>query len=393
MKIKINFFLLLFIFIQLLCFGQEYHKMSKRKLRKAVPIFLRQIDSLKQENLVLYNQGLELKNKQLIYAAESEKKLALNDDVILNLNKLIQEGKAKLESLRLDVLSSNTRLNHGISDLKDSVLILNKKNLYFTQAISELEDSILKLNTLISLMQEENMPPMGDPIAYDAVMSTFDWTTIPAGSYMMGSGSTSWNPDLLKEINIPQHRVTLSRFKMSKYEVTFDQYDAFCVATNREQPPDEGWGRGQRPVINVSWDDATDFASWLGCRLPTEAEWEYACRAGSTKPLLFNTGADLSPILHDFGRDVKTEVVGSFAANAWGLYDMHGNVWEWCSDWDGNYSRVAQTNPKGPKTGTHRVIRGAGWSGGSMCWQFYSRDALDSDFRINGLGFRLVLPE
>ena len=142
MKIKINFFLLLFIFIQLLCFGQEYEKMSKRKLRKAVPIFLRQIDSLKQENLVLYNQGLELNNKQLIYAAESEKKLALNDDVILNLNKLIQEGKAKLESLRLDVLSSNTRLNHGISDLKDSVLILNKKNLYFTQAISELEDFI-----------------------------------------------------------------------------------------------------------------------------------------------------------------------------------------------------------------------------------------------------------
>ena len=102
--------------------------MSKRKLRKAVPVFLRQIDSLKQENLVLYNQGLELKNKQLIYAAESEKKLALNDDVILNLNKLIQEGKAKLESLRLDVLSSNTRLNHGISDLKDSVLKLNKKS-------------------------------------------------------------------------------------------------------------------------------------------------------------------------------------------------------------------------------------------------------------------------
>jgi len=372
MKIKINFFLFLFIFIQLLCFGQEYHKMSKRELRKAVPIFLRQIDSLKLENLVLYNQGLELKNKQIIYAAESEKKLALNDDVILNLNKLIQEGKAKLESLRLDVLSSNTRLNHGISDLKDS---------------------ILKLNTLISLMQEENMPPIGAPIAYDAVMSTFDWATIPAGSYMMGSGSTSWNPDLLKEINIPQHRVTLSRFKMSKYEVTFDQYDAFCEATNREQPPDEGWGRSQRPVINVSWDDATDFATWMGCRLPTEAEWEYACRAGSTKPLLFNTGADLSPILHDFDRDVKTEAVGSFAANAWGLFDMHGNVWEWCSDWGGNYSRVAQTNPKGPKTGTHRVIRGAGWSGGYMCWQFYGGHALDSDFRINGLGFRLVLPE
>ena len=386
MKIKINFFLLLFIFIQLLCFGQEYHKMSKRKLRKAVPIFLRQIDSLKQENLVLYNQGLELKNKQLIYAAESEKKLALNDDVILNLNKLIQEGKAKLESLRLDVLSSNTRLNHGISDLKDSVLILNKKNLYFTQAITELEDSILKLNTLISLMQEENMTPIGAPIAMnDVIMSSIDWATIPAGSFLMGSN--------LKEINRvsdeTQHRVTLSGFKMSKYEVTFEQYDAFCEATNRELP-DEGWGRGQHPVINVSWDDATDYATWMGCRLPTEAEWEYACRAGSTTP--FNIGKSLSTIQAKIEGN-ETNEVGSFAANAWGLFDMHGNVSEWCSDWYGPYPGTAQTNPKGPKTGTGRVYRGGSWGDGANRSRAAYRSNSHPENSHSNLGFRLVLPE
>ena len=386
MKIKINFFLLLFIFIQLLCFGQEYHKMSKRKLRKAVPIFLRQIDSLKQENLVLYNQGLELKNKQLIYAAESEKKLALNDDVILNLNKLIQEGKAKLESLRLDVLSSNTRLNHGISDLKDSVLILNKKNLYFTQAITELEDSILKLNTLISLMQEENMTPIGAPIAMnDVIMSSIDWATIPAGSFLMGSN--------LKEINRvsdeTQHRVTLSGFKMSKYEVTFEQYDAFCEATNRELP-DEGWGRGQHPVINVSWDDATDYATWMGCRLPTEAEWEYACRAGSTTP--FNIGKSLSTIQAKIEGN-ETNEVGSFAANAWGLFDMHGNVSEWCSDWYGPYPSTAQTNPKGPKTGTGRVYRGGSWGDGANRSRAAYRSNSHPENSYSNLGFRLVLPE
>ena len=386
MKIKINFFLLLFIFIQLLCFGQEYHKMSKRKLRKAVPIFLRQIDSLKQENLVLYNQGLELKNKQLIYAAESEKKLALNDDVILNLNKLIQEGKAKLESLRLDVLSSNTRLNHGISDLKDSVLILNKKNLYFTQAITELEDSILKLNTLISLMQEENMTPIGAPIAMnDVIMSSIDWATIPAGSFLMGSN--------LKEINRvsdeTQHRVTLSGFKMSKYEVTFEQYDAFCEATNRELP-DEGWGRGQHPVINVSWDDATDYATWMGCRLPTEAEWEYACRAGSTSS--FNTGKSLSTNQAKIEGN-ETNEVGSFAANAWGLFDMHGNVSEWCSDWYGAYPSTAQTNPKGPKTGTGRVYRGGSWGDGANRSRAAYRSNSHPENSYSNLGFRLVLPE
>ena len=386
MKIKINFFLLLFIFIQLLCFGQEYEKMSKRKLRKAVPIFLRQIDSLKQENLVLYNQGLELKNKQLIYAAESEKKLALNDDVILNLNKLIQEGKAKLESLRLDVLSSNTRLNHGISDLKDSVLILNKKNLYFTQAITELEDSILKLNTLISLMQEENMTPIGAPIAMnDVIMSSIDWATIPAGSFLMGSN--------LKEINRvsdeTQHRVTLSGFKMSKYEVTFEQYDAFCEATNRELP-DEGWGRGQHPVINVSWDDATDYATWMGCRLPTEAEWEYACRAGSTSS--FNTGKSLSTNQAKI-EGHETNEVGSFAANAWGLFDMHGNVSEWCSDWYGPYPSTAQTNPKGPKTGTGRVYRGGSWGDGANRSRAAYRSNSHPENSYSNLGFRLVLPE
>ena len=386
MKIKINFFLLLFIFIQLLCFGQEYHKMSKRKLRKAVPIFLRQIDSLKQENLVLYNQGLELKNKQLIYAAESEKKLALNDDVILNLNKLIQEGKAKLESLRLDVLSSNTRLNHGISDLKDSVLILNKKNLSFTQAITELEDSILKLNTLISLMQEENMTPIGAPIAMnDVIMSSIDWATIPAGSFLMGSN--------LKEINRvsdeTQHRVTLSGFKMSKYEVTFEQYDAFCEATNRELP-DEGWGRGQHPVINVSWDDATDYATWMGCRLPTEAEWEYACRAGSTSS--FNTGKSLSTNQAKIEGN-ETNEVGSFAANAWGLFDMHGNVSEWCSDWYGPYPSTAQTNPKGPKTGTGRVYRGGSWGDGANRSRAAYRSNSHPENSYSNLGFRLVLPE
>ena len=386
MKIKINFFLLLFIFIQLLCFGQEYEKMSKRKLRKAVPIFLRQIDSLKQENLVLYNQGLELKNKQLIYAAESEKKLALNDDVILNLNKLIQEGKAKLESLRLDVLSSNTRLNHGISDLKDSVLILNKKNLYFTQAITELEDSILKLNTLISLMQEENMTPIGAPIAMnDVIMSSIDWATIPAGSFLMGSN--------LKEINRvsdeTQHRVTLSGFKMSKYEVTFEQYDAFCEATNRELP-DEGWGRGQHPVINVSWDDATDYATWMGCRLPTEAEWEYACRAGSTSS--FNTGKSLSTNQAKIEGN-ETNEVGSFAANAWGLFDMHGNVSEWCSDWYGPYPNTAQTNPKGSKAGSNHVLRGGSWDNDAGDCRTARRLTGDPDLRNSNLGFRLVLPE
>ena len=114
-----------------------------------------------------------------------------------------------------------------------------------------------------------------------------EWASIPTGTFAMGSPSSEEN----RSSNETQHQVTLSAFNISKYEVTFKQYDAFCEATGRSKPMDRGWGRGNRPVINVSWYDATAFAEWMGCRLPTEAEWEYAASGGTTTP--FNTGYDL----------------------------------------------------------------------------------------------------
>jgi sulfatase modifying factor 1 len=214
-----------------------------------------------------------------------------------------------------------------------------------------------------------------------------EWVAIPAGTFMMGSPE---NENGRYDNEGPQHQVTLSGFKMSKYEVTFAQYDAFCEATGRSKPSDEGMGRGKRPVINVNWDDATAFAQWMGCRLPTEAEWEYACRAGTTTA--YHTGSTLNSSQANFSNNIgQTQPVGSYAPNAWGLFDMHGNVWEWCSDWIGSYSSSSQTNPSGPASGSNRVLRGgSGYYNGRLCRSAYRSGNVPST--RNGYGFRLVVP-
>lgn len=223
-----------------------------------------------------------------------------------------------------------------------------------------------------------------------------EWVVIPAGTFVMGSPDNE--PERADDEN--EHLVTLSSFKMSKYAVTFEQYGVFCNEKGFEKPPDEGWGRSKRPVINVNWDDANNFAIWMGCRLPTEAEWEYACRAGTITP--FNTGNNLTTAQANYNGKYpynnnakgqyrqKTMPVGSFTPNAWGLYDMHGNVWEWCSDWYGDYLTSAQTNPQGPASGSARVYRGGSWGFNAGDCRSACRDCGTPTGLDDSVGFRLV---
>jgi len=180
---------------------------------------------------------------------------------------------------------------------------------------------------------------------------------IPAGAFMMGSPEGEPKRDSDEG---PQHRVRiLKSFALGVTEVTFAEYDRFVLATGatgRKLPSDRGWGRGQRPVINVSWQDATEYAAWLAkqtgeaYRLPTESEWEYAARAGTTTP--FSTGGCIHTDQANYdgnydyaGCGAKTGVcrrktvpAGSLPANPWGLHEMHGNVREWTVDcWHGSY--------------------------------------------------------
>ncbi len=221
-----------------------------------------------------------------------------------------------------------------------------------------------------------------------------EFVLVPAGSFNMGL-STGYSSPCMNER--PQHMVTISRpFYICRYEVTQEQWDA-VMAEN----PSKFKG-SKNPVERVSWQDAQEFIQKLNesertqsYRLPTEAEWEYACRAGTGTPYFFGDSADQLPNYawcHK-NSDHTTHPVGQLQPNAWGIYDTLGNVWEWCQDvYDRDYYQYSPAiDPQGPPSGSRNVLRGGSWHSINpyrfrCCYRF----CFFYDGRLPNIGLRLV---
>jgi formylglycine-generating enzyme required for sulfatase activity len=202
---------------------------------------------------------------------------------------------------------------------------------------------------------------------------------VAGGTFQMGSNGES--------VEKPIHTVTVSSFFMDKTEVTQVQYRKVMG-----KDPSNFSGCDECPVENVSWHDANAYAKKVGKRLPTEAEWEYAARGGNkSKGYKYSGSNNLNAV--GWYSDSKTHPVAQKQPNELGLYDMSGNVWEWCSDRYGDYSSSPQTDPQGSYSGSSRVIRGGGWSHFHNYCRVANRYWGLPDFRRSNYGFRLVLSQ
>ena len=243
---------------------------------------------------------------------------------------------------------------------------------------------------LTAVAQASGGPGPSEGQAWTVPDLNLEMVHIGPGTFTMGSDNGA-------DDQKPQTRVTLTHgYWLGKTEVTQGQWVALMGIN-----PSSFKGT-DRPVEQVSWSDAIEFCRKLTDRertagrlpedyeytLPTEAQWEYACRAGTTED---NAGNLDAIAWYHQNSGVTTHPVGQKQANAWGLYDMHGNVWEWCLDWYGNYPGGSVRDPTGPASGPDRVNRGGSWSSLAIRCRSASRYGSDPGDRLDGLGFRLAL--
>jgi formylglycine-generating enzyme required for sulfatase activity len=305
----------------------------------------------------------------------------LGADIVI-IGNLGQLGNNFLFSLKMIDVTRDKTLSRVTKTVESDVgLILN-----------EIPDMVTKLATTQESILNNQITPVPNAASGSTVTPSFlekeIWIT--GGTFKMGIDFDGKTFDA-----VPVHTVTLNGFYMDKYEVTRAEYQK-VMGTN----PSSSRGCDKCPTENVTWDEADQYCKKIGKRLPTEAEWEYACRAGTQSK--YHYGDVLSGEMANFDSRAsfggvpasnpknRTIPVGEYQPNAWGLHDMHGNVAEWCYDWydAAYYGNASDTNPKGPKSGKLKVVRGGAWNGTATTLFSGKRFAYNPQIRLPSIGFR-----
>ena len=218
-----------------------------------------------------------------------------------------------------------------------------------------------------------------------------EYVRIPPDPFQMGAVVGDYDAT---DDEKPRHPVSISKgFWLAKSPVTVAAYKRFAEKNGAKMPPNApgfngNWNREDHPIVKVTWNEAVGYCQWAGGRLPTEAEWEYAARGGKSW-LIYPWGSEIYKDNANYDGD-GTSPVGSYPANGFDLYDMAGNVWEWCSDWykENYYSQSPDRDPQGPSSGTARVLRGGSWYLSPEFLRASYRYRAPPGGRLNGIGFR-----
>ena len=217
---------------------------------------------------------------------------------------------------------------------------------------------------------------------------------IPDGMVFVNGGWFEMGSNIGRDNEKPVHQVVVNDFFMDKHEVTIRAYSEFCVATGKQMPEQPDYLIDEHPVVNVTWEDASNYAIWKGKRLPTEAEWEYAALGRNDKAYQYSGNSILDNVgWYSENSNSVIHPVEKMEPNEFGIYDLSGNVWEWCSDWYSlkYYNKGESVRPTGPPSGNEKVLRGGSFDDDMYFCRVKYRNKNFPDRTFSNYGFRCVL--